>query len=206
MANLLYVTCDLKPVNESRCLKIGSEFLYEYINCNPSDEVYMLDLYRDNIQHSDADVMRGMEKMHNGHHLAALAPDEQRKIGRIMKLIDQFIAADKYVFVTTTWNLGFPLELRMYMDTICVASNIYRYTDIILKNQGRKCLLIYFVDGFDSEEKETLSVAYIKSAMRLTGIEKFEVMTVGKSNSTSEETRDNINNEIKKALEVAVRF
>jgi FMN-dependent NADH-azoreductase len=150
--------------------------------------------------------MRGMEKMHAGHHFAALGPEEQRKIGRIMKLIDQFITADKCVFVTTTWNLGFPLELRMYTDTICVASNIYRYTDIILKNQGRKCLLIHSVDGFDSEEKETLSVAYIKSAMRLTGIEQFEAMALGKSNSTSQGVRDNINNEIKKALEVAVRF
>jgi len=141
MANLLYVTCDLTPANESRCLKVGSEFLNEYIKCNPEDEIYMLDLYRDNIQHSDADVMRGMEKMHSGHHFATLASDEQHKIGRIRKLIDQFVAADKYVFVTTTWNLGFPLELRMYIDTVCVVSNIYRYTDIFLKNKGRKCLL-----------------------------------------------------------------
>jgi FMN-dependent NADH-azoreductase len=206
MANLLYVTCDLKPISESRCLKVGSDFLNGYIKCNPSDEIYMLDLYRDNIQHSDADVMRGMEKMYNGHHFAALAPDEQRKISRIRKLIDQFIAADKYVFVTTTWNMGFPLELRMYLDTICVVSNIYRYTDTFLKNKGRKCLLIHSVDGFDSEEKEIRSVAYIKSAMRLTGIEQFEAVVVRRSNSTFEKTRDNINNEIKKALEVAERF
>jgi len=66
--------------------------------------------------------------------------------------------------------------------------------------------LIHSVDGFDSEEKEMLSVAYIKSAMRLTGIEKFEAIAVRGVNSTYENTRGSINNVIKKALEASVHF
>jgi len=54
MANLLYVTSNLKPVEHSRSLSVGKEFLDEYIRCNPDDAVYFLDLYRDNIQRIDA--------------------------------------------------------------------------------------------------------------------------------------------------------
>ena len=66
--------------------------------------------------------------MRCAHHFAALTADEQRKIGSIWSFTDQFDSADKNVFVTTLWNLGFPAELRMYIDTVCVVNKTYRYT------------------------------------------------------------------------------
>ncbi len=59
MAKLLYVTCNLKPVEHSRSLSVGKEFLDEYLRSNPGDEVHFLELYRDNIQRIDADVLGG---------------------------------------------------------------------------------------------------------------------------------------------------
>ncbi|HEX2770156.1 MAG TPA: NAD(P)H-dependent oxidoreductase, partial [Geobacteraceae bacterium] len=167
MAKLLYVTCDLKPLEHSRSLIIGSEFLNEYLKWNPEDDIHMLDLYRDNIQRVDADVLSGLGKMRSGHHFAALTEDEQRKIGRIWRLTYQFVAADKYVFVTPLWDLGFPAELRMYIDTISVVKKTYKYVpkdpEELLKNQGTKCLLIHTADGFDSGKKDTQNMSYISS-------------------------------------------
>src|SRR6185369_797067 len=125
MAKLLYVTCDLKPAEHSRCLIVGSEFLNEYLKWNPEDEIHMLDLYRDYIQRTDADVLNGLEKIRSGHHFATLTPDEQRKICRVWKLIDQFALVDKYVFVTPMCNQEFPEELRMYIDTVYLVSKAY---------------------------------------------------------------------------------
>ena len=46
MAKLLYVTCNLKPVELSRSLSVEKEFLDEYLRQNPDDEVHFLDLYQ----------------------------------------------------------------------------------------------------------------------------------------------------------------
>jgi len=210
MERLLYITCDLQPVEHSRSLIAGSEFLSEYLKWNPEDEIHMLDLYRDNIQRVDADVLSGLGKMNSGHHFAALTTDEQRKISRIWRLADQFVAADKYVFVTPMWNLGFPAELWMYIDTLFVVNKTYRYTpsgpEGLLKNQGRKCLLIHSTDGFDCGEKEALCVSYLRTNMKFIGIEDFEAIVIKGADTVPVKAKECINEEINKALEFAVRF
>lgn len=182
MARLLYITCNLKPVELSRSLSIGKEFLDEYLRQNPNDEVHFLDLYRDNIQRIDADVLGGWGKLRNGESFASLTTDEQRKIGRIWKHADQFIAADKYVFVTPMFNLGFPAEFKMYIDTVCVVGKTFVYTPTgpvgLLKNQGRKCLHIHSNGGFHYGKEEDHSVPYLKSIMGFMGIEDFEAVVV----------------------------
>lgn len=128
MAKLLYVTCNLKPVEHSRSLSVGTEFLDKYIAQNPDDEVHFLDLYRDNIQRIDADVLAGWGKLMKGEVFASLATDEQRKVGRIWKHADQFVDADKNVFVTPMFNQGFPAEMKMYIDAVCVVGKTFKYT------------------------------------------------------------------------------
>jgi FMN-dependent NADH-azoreductase len=210
MAKLLYVSCDLKPVEHSPSLIVGSEFLNEYLKWNPEDDIHMLDLYRDNIQRVDADVLSGLGKMRCGHHFAALTEDEQRKIGRIWRLAYQFVTVEKYVFVTPLWDLGFPAELRMYIDTISVVKKTYKYVPMgpegLLKNRGAKCLLIHTADGFDSGMKDAQNVSYISSFMKLMGIEEFEAIAIKETEAVPEKTRECLDAEIKKALKFAMRF
>jgi FMN-dependent NADH-azoreductase len=210
MAKLLYVTCDLKPLENSPSLIVGSEFLNEYLKWNPEDEIHMLDLYRDNIQRVDADVLSGLGKMRCGHHFAALTEDEQRKIGRIWKLSYQFVEADKYVFVTPLWDLGLPAELKMYLEMISIVKKTYRYTPMgpegLLKNKGAKCLLIHTADGFDYGKKYAQNVSYISSFMKFMGIEEFEAIAINGADVVPEKTRECLDKETKKALKSAVRF
>jgi FMN-dependent NADH-azoreductase len=210
MAKLLFVTCELKPAEQSCCLIAGSEFLNEYIRRNPEDEIHMLDLFRDNIQHSDDDVLRGLDKMRCGYHFAVLGEDEQRKIGRIEKLIEHFTAMDKYVFVTPMRNTGLPVELRMYMDTVSVVSRTHLHTPLefgrIVKQPSKKCLLIHSVDGFDSHGKEVCCVSDIRSAMKMMGIEKFEALSVKSPGTILEYPTDYLGDEIDKVLYSAAIF
>lgn len=182
MAKLLYITCNLKPTELSCSLSVGKEFLDEYLRRNPEDEVHFLDLYRDNIQRIDADVLSGWEKMRSGARFASLTVDEQRKIGRIWKHADQFIAADKYVFVTPMFNLGFPAELKMYIDSVCLAGKTFTYTPTgpvgLLKGQGRKCLHIHSSGGFHFGREEDHSVPYLKSIMGFMGVDDFEAVVI----------------------------
>ena len=182
MAKLLYVTCNLKPIEHSRSLSVGKEFLDEYLRRNPGDEVHFLELYRDNIQRVDADVLGGWGKMRNGESFDSLTIDEQRKVGRIWKHADQFIAADKCVFVTPMFNLGFPAEFKMYIDAICVVGKTFTYTPTgpvgLLKGQGKKCLHIHSSGGFHHGKEEDHSVPYLRSIMNFMGVEDFNAIVL----------------------------
>lgn len=210
MAKLLYVTCNLKPAELSRSLSVGKEFLNEYLRQNPTDEVHFLDLYRDNIQRIDADVLGGWGRMRNGESFASLTIDEQRKIGRIWKHADQFIAADKYVFVTPMFNLGFPAEFKMYIDAVCVVGKTFTYTPTgpvgLLKSQGRKCLHIHSNGGFHYGKEEDHSVPYLKSIMDFMGIEDFEAVVVEGVDAIPDQAEQFISSAIEKAQSVAARF
>jgi FMN-dependent NADH-azoreductase len=169
-------------MEHSRSLSVGKEFLDEYLKSNPGDEVHSLELYRDNIQRIDADVLGGWGKMRNGESFDALTIDEQRKIGRIWKHADQFIASDKFVFVTPMFNLGFPAEFKMYIDAICVVGKTFTYTPTgpvgLLKGQGKKCLHIHSSGGFHHGKEEDHSVPYLRSIMNFMGVEDFNAIVL----------------------------
>lgn len=210
MAKLLYVTSNLKPTEQSRSLSVGREFLNAYLQHNPEDEVHFLDLYRDNIQRIDADVLSGWGKLRVGASFASLGTDEQRKIGRIWKHADQFVAADKYVFVTPMFNLGFPAELKMYIDTVCVVGKTFRYTHTgaegLLKDQGRKCLHIHSTGGFHYGREEDHSVPYLRSIMKFMGIEEFEAIVLEGVDAMPQRAQEFTSLAIEKALDAATRF
>ncbi|MGO9952285.1 MAG: NAD(P)H-dependent oxidoreductase [Dissulfurispiraceae bacterium] len=181
MAKLLYITCNLNPIKLSRSLSVGSEFLNEYRRCNRRDEIHFLDLYRDSVQRIDADVLTGYEKMLSGQPPAALDSDEQRKIVRIWRFVDQFIAFDKYVLITSTWHpgsqaglklyAGLYAELKMYIDTGKTFNSIPAGIEGLLKNKKKKCLLIRSTGGLNYGKEEDNCLLQFSSVMGFMGVE-----------------------------------
>lgn len=45
-------------------------------------------------------------------------------------LSDQFVTADKYVFVTPLWNLSFPSVMKAYFDAVAIPGKAFRYSDM----------------------------------------------------------------------------
>lgn len=210
MSKLLYITCNLKSTEQSRSLSVAREFLDTYVQHNPEDEIYSLDLYRDNIQRIDVDVLSGWGKMRDGISFDLLTSDEQRKIGRIWKHADQFAVADKYIFVTPMWNLGFPAEFKMYIDSVCIVGKTFQYTatgaEGLLKNKGKKCLHIHSSGGFHYGKNHDHSVPYLKSIMGFMGIEDFEAIVLEGVDAAPQHLQEFKNRAIQNAKEVAARF
>lgn len=210
MAKLLYITCDLRPNEQSCCLIAGVAFLDEYLKLNPRDEVHMLDLYRDPVQSADPDVLSALEKTSRGHHFATLTTDEQRKITRIWALAGQFAAAEKYVLVTPMWKPGFPSELCGYLDSILVSGKTYQNTPSgpqgLLKDQGRKCLLIHTPEGFVYGEKELHCVSNIRNTMKFLGIDEFKSIVINGTKPDLDENTALIRKELGKVTEAALTF
>lgn len=210
MAKLLYVTCNLKSVEHSHSLSVGKEFLDEYLRRNPDDKVQILDLYRDDIQRIDADVLSGLGKMRKGDSFGSLTSDEQRKIERIWNHADQFIATDKYVFVTPMWNLGFPPELKIYIDSVCVVGKTFTYTPSgpvgLLRDTGKKCLHIHSSGGFHYGKMEDHSVPYLQSIMHFMGVSDFEAIVLEGVDALPEQATELKRSAIERAVNFAAQF
>ncbi|MBA4600851.1 FMN-dependent NADH-azoreductase [Thermoactinomyces mirandus] len=150
MANILYITANPKPEQESFSLRLGRNFIEKVKELSPRDEIVEMDLYQTGIPFIDADVFSGWGKLANGQTLSA---EEQKKVDRINELTDQFVEADKYVFVSPMWNLSIPSRLKLYIDTICIAGKTFKYTEEgpVGLLQGKKAVHVHARGGIYSE-------------------------------------------------------
>ena len=180
MANLLYITCNVRPQDRSRSLSQGNEFLEEYLRRNPQDEVQVLDLYRDNIQRVDQDMLNVWGRIERGEDYGFLSEEERHKIARFWRLADQFRRCDKYVFVTCSLNLWFPPEFKMYIDAICIPDRTYRLTpggaEGILSDRQRKSLHLHAGPPFKFGQEQDLSVPYLRSVLSFLGVTDHETV------------------------------
>ncbi|WP_219836766.1 FMN-dependent NADH-azoreductase [Paenibacillus sp. R14(2021)] len=129
MATVLYITAHPNDHHASFSMAVGKAFIDTYRESNPQDEVIHLDLYKVNIPYIDGDVFTAWGKLASGTAFDQLSADEKAKVGRLGELSDQFVAADKYVFVNPIWNFSYPPLLKAYIDSIVVAGKTFKYTD-----------------------------------------------------------------------------
>ena len=181
MANLLYITCNVKPQDRSRTLTLGYEFLEEYLRRNPQDEVQVLDLYRDSIQRVDQDVFNAFELIERGEdYVLLLSEEERRKMSRVWRLADQFVKCDKYVFVTHSLNLWFTAEFKTYIDAVCIPDRTYRLTphgaEGMLRHLSRKALHLHAGPPYKFGQEQDLSVAYLRSVLSFIGVANQETV------------------------------
>ena len=174
MANLLYVTCNVRPQDRSRTLTLGNEFLEEYLSRNPQDEVQILDLYRDSIQRVDQDVLNVWWRIERGEDYSFVSDGERNKIARLFRLADQFRSCDKYVFVTCSLNLWFPAEFKMYIDAIGIPDPSNHMTPLAAKSmfpdQHRKSLHLHAGPLHKFGQKQDMSGAYLCSILGFLGV------------------------------------
>lgn len=129
MTKLLYITANPKTKESSFSLSVGSEFLETYKKSNPGDEITTLDLYKTDVPLIDEVVFSAWGKFATGATFDQLNSEEQNKVDTMNNLLEQFLAADKYVFVTPLWNFTIPPMMKAYLDNICIVNKTFKYTE-----------------------------------------------------------------------------
>ncbi len=129
MATVLYITAHPHDHQASFSMAVGKEFIEAYREANPTDEIIHLDLYKTDIPHIDADVFSGWGKLQSGSSFDQLSDAEKAKVARLNEIVGQYVAADKYVYVSPMWNFSFPPILKAYIDAICVSGKTFKYTE-----------------------------------------------------------------------------
>ncbi|PTF04960.1 FMN-dependent NADH-azoreductase [Staphylococcus devriesei] len=192
MAKLLYITAH--PLDElaSNSMAAGKAFLESYKENHSSDEVKHIDLFKEDIPMIDKDVLTGWGKLRNGD---TLTNEEQQKVDRLSAILDEFLSADKYVFVSPMWNLSFPPVLKAYIDAISIAGKTFKYT--AEGPQGlltdKKVLHIQSRGGLYSEgpaaEMES-GDRYLKTIMSFLGVPSYETVIIEGHNAEPERTEE----------------
>ncbi|EIJ80727.1 azoreductase [Bacillus methanolicus PB1] len=211
MAKVLYITAH--PLNETQSFSLaaGKAFIDTYKEVNPNDEVVHIDLYKESIPQIDADVLSGWGKLRSGQAFEELSSEEQAKVGRLSELCEQFIAADKYVFVTPLWNFSFPPVMKAYLDSVAVAGKTFKYTE-----QGpvglltdKKALHIQARGGIYSEGPATeleMGHRYLDVMMKFFGVPSFEGLFVEGHNAMPDKAQEIKENAIARAKDLAQTF
>jgi FMN-dependent NADH-azoreductase len=211
MAKVLYITAN--PLNETQSysMAVGKAFIDTYKEENKNDEIVHIDLYNENIPQIDADVFSGWGKLQGGKGFEELSAEEKAKVGRLSELSEQFITADKYVFVTPLWNFSFPPVMKAYLDSVAVAGKTFKYTE-----QGpiglltdKKALHIQARGGFYSEGPATgmeMGHRYLSIMMNFFGVPSFEGLFVEGQAAMPDKAPEIKENAITRAKELAHTF
>ena len=105
--------------------------------------------------------------------------EEKGKVGRLSELCEQFIAADKYVFVTPLWNFSFPPVMKAYIDSVSVSGKTFKYTaeGPVGLLTDKKALHIQARGGIYSEGPAAdmeMGHRYLNIMMQFYGVPSFE--------------------------------
>jgi FMN-dependent NADH-azoreductase len=208
---ILYITANPKSDEQSYSLSVGKAFLDAYRQANPQDEIIELDLYKIDIPLIDKDVFNGWGKLQQGIAFEQLTAAEKAKVSRINELTDQFIAADKYIFVTPMWNFSIPPKMKAYIDTICIAGKTFKYTEqgSVGLLTGKRAVHIQARGGIYSEgpaKEFEFGDRYLRTVMNFIGITDVETVVVEGMAQMPDEAENIRAKAIERAREVAKRF
>lgn len=210
MATVLYITAHPLDPQESFSLAVGKEFIESYREANPTDEVIHLDMYKENIPQFDADVLRGWGKLRTGLSFDQLSDAEKSKVARLEAIVDQYVAADKYVYVSPMWNFSIPPVLKAYTDATSIPGKTFKYTTNgpVGLLSGKKALHIQASGSVYSEgplAEVEMGYSYLKKILQFYGIQSMEAIFA--EGTASSERAPAIKEEaIAHAKEVAKRF
>ncbi|MGL4761955.1 MAG: NAD(P)H-dependent oxidoreductase [Sarcina sp.] len=183
MEKVLYITANPKVESKSFGLQTGREFINEYKISNKNIQISEINLYEEYIPLIDKDILSAWDKLGSGVDFVKLTESEKSKISRFNELTDQFVEADKYVFVTPMWNLAMPAMMKAYLDIVTVAGKTFKYTEngpVGLLN-NKKAIHIYATGGIYSSgagKAYDHGDSYLRAILNFIGITEIETLFV----------------------------
>ncbi len=211
MTKVLYIPAHPHDDTQSYSMAVGKAFIETYKQANPDHEVVTIDLYKENIPQIDVDVFSGWGKLQKGEAFDQLSAEEKAKVGRLSELSDQFVAADKYVFVTPMWNFSFPPVMKAYIDSVAVAGKAFKYTEEgpVGLLTDKKALHIQARGGIYSEgpaAQMEMGHRYLDAVMQFFGVPSFEGLFVEGHAAMPEKAEEIKENAIARAKDLAQTF
>jgi len=211
MATVLYITAHPHDHQTSFSLAVGKAFVDAYKEANPGDEVVHIDLFDTAIPQIDGDVFSAWGKLASGTSFDQLSDDEKAKVGRLGQIVDQYAAADKYVFASPMWNFSFPPVLKAYIDAVCVAGKTFKYTEQgpVGLLQGKKAVHVQASGGVYSAGPAAAfenGFSYLSKVLQFQGVTDIQPIFVEGMAAQPDKAQDIKEKAIERAKELAAAF
>lgn len=178
MTTLLAVLAHPHTEDFSWSLATFDQFIKNYKKEHPNDAIIIRNLFSEKVPALDNDTFGAWKR--NKYAPEMLSDADKLLLARHETYLNEFLAADKYVFVNPMYNGFVTAELKQYIDVIAVPRKLFRYTEKgpvgLLK--GKKSLHIQAAGGFYHNEADPahmagdLGAAFIDQTLKMVGIEE----------------------------------
>lgn len=124
MAHLLYIEASPRK-NRSTSTELAGIFRDAYLNAHPGDEIRSINLWSLTLPEINGEALNAKYALLHG-----LKPTvkEAEAWQDIVRVVDQFKSADKYIFSVPMWNFGIPYKLKHYLDVIIQPGHTFSFS------------------------------------------------------------------------------
>jgi len=124
MAKLLYIDSSMGKERSGPILEVGKAFLDAYQETHLNDQLETLNVWDTNLEELDEITLDASYAIiHRMNHTA----DQAVAWEKIVKMVNQFKSADKYLFTVPMWHVGIPYRLKHYLDLLVHPGQTFQY-------------------------------------------------------------------------------
>lgn len=215
--------------DNSLSLTVGDAFVTAYQTNHPNDEIIIRDLYAaDGVPPLNDITMSAWQKQ---KFEQVMTDKEKQLLQHHEEWLDEFISADKYVFINPMYNHFLPTEMKQYLDLTAVAHKTFKYTSKgsvgLLKNKkaihiqaagseyhkSGKWGIVKFIFRkiFKIQSKESCSLMdlgdmYLTNMLKFYGITDVEKLFIEGADAHRDQRQKILKNAIQEAQSMAKTF
>jgi FMN-dependent NADH-azoreductase len=181
MSHLLYIKAS--PMGDlSYSTSVADAFVDAYAKAHPEKDITTLDVFYDDLPAFDFEAASAKYKV---MHDKKQTEEEKKTWDKIVAAIDDFKAADKYVFAVPMWNFSIPYRLKQYIDVLVQPGLTFavtqdgQYEGLVT---GRPALAVYARGGDYSPGNEAAAFdqqkPYLELILRFIGFTDIQSIIV----------------------------
>lgn len=197
--------------SKSLSLMVGKKFIDTYKETHPNDEVIIRDLYAGEGVPPLNDVT--MEAWRKQKFNEPMTDEEKNLLNRHAEWLDEFMSADKYIFINPMYNHFLPAELKQYLDLTAVAHKTFKYTEkgAVGLLKGKKEMHIQAAGGLYHGEGikpilPDLGSIYLDNTMKFYGIDNIDSVYIEGVDADPTKRDDIVNAAMNEAEKKAKEF
>ncbi|GBU10935.1 FMN-dependent NADH-azoreductase 2 [Erysipelotrichaceae bacterium] len=174
MKKFLVIDATGRDATKSHTKKLAEKLLAKI--AKDGREIVILDLYQQDIPFLDNAILLARHD----------ATQKTEVTNKCEKLLNEFMAADAYVFIFPTWNWSVPAILKAYLDIILVSGKLFVYKGLSIEGQlkGKTAFLVNTTGGpvvapfFSRLLKATNGVEYMELIVKIMGIRDIRKLVI----------------------------
>lgn len=207
MSKLLYIQASPRG-QRSKSIQVADAFAEAYKAAHPSNKVELLNVFTADLPAFDGLAVQGKYNILHGKPHSA---QEKQAWDEVLKVIEHFKSADKYVFAIPMWNFSIPYRLKHYLDILIQPDQTFAVSEqgYVGLVKDKPAVVVYSRGGAYSGPAESYDQQkhYIEQILGFIGIKEIQSIIVEPTLYGTPEAVDAMVDERKmKAQQIARNF